>query len=190
MRQLPATLLALVLLASCASNRFEASVTRFHLGAAPAPTTVAVRALNPAEEASLSFRTLADAVSRELASAGFRTAPAEGADVLVFVGMGSQFSERTRSSPVSIGIGGATGGNVSVGGAMRVPVGGGGVTQVVTSELQLVMRRRSDNEVLWEGRASATGAGRNGQPTPALLARALLDGYPGQSGQTVRWVAK
>lgn len=190
MRPILAALAASLLVAGCASNRFEASVTRFHLGSAPAPTTVAVRALDPAEEASLSFRALADAVSRELASAGFRPAPAETADVLVLVGMGSQVGERTRSSPVSIGIGGATGGNVSVGGAMRVPVGGGGVTQVVTSELQLVMRRRSDNEVLWEGRASATGSGRTGQPGPALLARALLDGYPGRSGQTVRWVAK
>ncbi len=182
--------LLLPLLAACASSRFEASVTRFHLGAAPAGTTVAVRALAPAEEQSLAFRALADAVSRELARAGFRPAPAESADILAFVGVGSEVSERARPSPVSIGIGGATGGNVSVGGAMRIPVGKGGVTQIVSSEMQLVLRRRADNEVLWEGRARASGAGRGGEPPAALLARALLDGYPGQSGQTVRWVAK
>lgn len=183
-------LLLLPLVAACASNRFEASVTRFHLGAAPSAATVAVVPLDPAQGGSLAFRADADAVLRELVAAGFRPAPAETADVLAFLGTSSQVSERVSASPVSVGIGGATGGNVSIGGGMQVPLGRGRVTRTVASEMQLVLRRRADREVLWEGRASATQSGRSAAVNTALLARALLDGYPGQSGQTVRWVAK
>lgn len=183
------TLLLALLVAACASNRFEANVTRFHLGAAPTATTVAVRALDPAEEQTLAFRAQADAVLKQLAAAGFRPAPAETAEVLAYVGVESEAREERRRSPISIGVGGATGGNVSVGGGVSFPVGGG-MTRVVTSEMQLVLRRRADGQVLWEGRARATQSGPDAAPDAALLARALLSGYPGQSGRTVRWVAK
>ncbi|MFN7173920.1 MAG: DUF4136 domain-containing protein [Thermaurantiacus tibetensis] len=182
-------LLLALLVAACASNRFEANVTRFHLGAAPSATTVAVRALDPAEEQTLAFRAQADAVLKELAAAGFRPAPAETAEVLAYVKVESQVSERRRRSPISVGIGGATGGNVSVGGGVSFPVGGG-TSQIRDSEMQLVLRRRADGQVLWEGRARATQSGPDAGSAAALLARALLSGYPGQSGRTVRWVAK
>ncbi|WP_448582869.1 DUF4136 domain-containing protein [Thermaurantiacus sp.] len=183
-------LLLLPLLAACASSRFEARVTRFHLGAAPSATTVAVVPLDSAQAGSLAFRADADAVLPALVAAGFKPAPAETAEVLALVGSSRQVSERVASPPVSVGIGGATGGNVSVGGALRIPIGRGRVLETVASEMQLVLRRRADNEVLWEGRARATQSGQSASSSSALLARALLDGYPGKSGQTVRWVAK
>jgi hypothetical protein len=40
--------------------------------------------------------------------------------------------------------------------------------------------------VQWEGRASETLQGRNVTAAAPRLARALLTGFPGPSGQTVR----
>ncbi len=180
------------MLAACASNRFEASVTRFHLGAAPAATTVAVVPVNPALAESLAFRADADAVLKELVAIGFRPAPAATADVLAVVSVGSQVAEGLpRSSPVQVGIGGGSGGSgVSIGGGVSFPIGRTRESQRLSAEMVLTLRRRDDNEVLWEGRATSVASGRAPSVNTGLLARALLDGYPGQSGKTVRWVAK
>lgn len=189
-------LLALLLLSACASQRFEASVTRFHMTPPPTGQSVAVVPLAPDLSDSIEFRVQADAMQRELAAIGFRPAPAEAADLLAVLGVGTQVRDGVpKASPVSVGIGmggssGGSGGRVGVGGSVAFPVGGNRSTQILTSEMQLSLRRRVDNEILWEGRAVTTAQGSNPGTNPDLLARALLSGYPGPSGKTVRWVAK
>ena len=196
MARLLLPLLGLLLLSACASNRFEAKVTRFHMTPPPRGQTVAVVPLAPDLVDSLEFRSQAASVERELAKAGFPAAPAETADLLAVLGLGTQLSEGVRrSSPVTVGIGGGTGGGGSgswggVGGSVAFPVGGNRTSQVLSAEMRLSLRRRADNEVLWEGRATASAQGSAPPVDPDLLARALLDGFPGPSGKTVRWVAK
>jgi hypothetical protein len=183
---------ALLLLASCASSRFEASVTRFHLQPPALRSTVAVLPVNPAVAASLAFQTDAQAVAQELLKAGFPSAPPESADLLATVGIGTSVTEGlSRQSPVSVGIGGGTSsGNVGIGGSMQFPVGQGRSTTAIRTEMTLSLRRRVDGAVVWEGRASTSATGTPAPQTTALLARALLSGFPGPSGTTVRWVEK
>jgi hypothetical protein len=183
---------ALLVLASCAANRFEASVTRFHLQP-PAPrSTVAVVPLNPAQAGSLAFQTDAQAVAQELLKAGFPAAPEDSADLVAVVGIATSVTEGiARQSPVTVGVGGGTStGNVGIGGSMQFPLGQGRSSTAVRTELTLALRRRADQTVLWEGRASTTASGTPAPQTIALLTRALMADFPGPSGATVRWVAK
>jgi hypothetical protein len=192
MLRLAPLLAAALLVAGCASNRFEAQVTRFHQ-APPAPgQSVAVVPLATGADASLEFRSQAAAVEAELMGAGFGLAPASSADLLAVLGVGQSFSEgMPRRSPVSVGIGGGTGGgNVGVGGSVAFPVGQPRGNQILRTEMTLALKRRADGQALWEGRAATTAEGRAPAPNYPLLARALLSGFPGPSGQTVRWVEK
>jgi hypothetical protein len=92
--------------------------------------------------------------------------------------------------PVTIGIGGGTyGGNVGVGGDASFGIGGGHA-ELVDTELAVQLRRRSDNSVVWEGRAvteGLIGSGKAEQPgfTAHKLAAALFKGFPGESGITI-----
>jgi hypothetical protein len=189
-------LCALVLLSACASSRFEANVTRFHMTPPPLGQSVAVVPAAPALADSLEFRAQATAVERQLVAAGFRLAPYEQADLLAVLDVGATMTEGPpRSPPVTVGIGGGTGGGGGgswggVGGSVAFPVGGNRSSQLLMTEMRLSLKRRADQEVLWEGRASATVEGSPPAVDPDLLARALLEGYPGPSGKTVRWVAK
>ena len=60
---------------------------------------------------------------------------------------------------------------------------------MVTTELQVQIRRRSDSTMIWEGRAITQA--REGTPAaqPGMaaqkLASALIGGYPGESGRTI-----
>ena len=60
---------------------------------------------------------------------------------------------------------------------------------IVSTELQIQIRRRSDQAAIWEGRASTES--REGTPesqpraVAQKLAAALLGGYPGESGRTI-----
>ncbi|WP_448585170.1 DUF4136 domain-containing protein [Thermaurantiacus sp.] len=187
-----ALLLALLFLAACASGRFAADVTRFHVAPPPLGQTVAVVPLEPADAGSLAFRNPAAAVESELRAVGFRIAPAETAELLAVLGVRQTTREGLpRRSPITIGIGGGTGGgNVGVGGSVAFPVGTPRGREVLRSEMSLALKRRPDGETLWEGRAAATAEGRSPAVDERLLARALLSGYPGPSGRTVRWLAR
>jgi hypothetical protein len=192
MRTPAPALVVLALLAGCASGRFEASVTRFHLQPPPPGQTVAVVPVNPALAASLAVQSDARAIASELLLAGFPAAPEASADLIASFGLATSVSEGLpRQSPVSVGIGGGTAsGNVGVGGSVNFPVGGQRTSTTTRTELTLSLKRRADQQVVWEGRASTTSSGPPAPQTTVLLARAALAGFPGPSGQTVRWVAK
>ncbi|WP_448577342.1 DUF4136 domain-containing protein [Thermaurantiacus sp.] len=185
-------LLALLLLSACASSRFEANVTRFHQSPPPPGQSVAVVSSAPGLAESLEFRAQAAAVERQLAAAGFRLAPEAEADLLAVLAVGTTMTAPgRRSSPVTVGIGGGSGGSWGgVGGSVAFPVGGNRSSEVLTTDMRLSLKRRTDREILWEGRATATVEGSPPVVNPDLLARALLEGFPGPSGKTVRWVAK
>lgn len=193
-RRLGFAVAASLLAAACAtSDRFAADVTRFHLNQPIARGAVFVTPLNPADAPSLEFRTYSAAVAEQLRAAGFSPVQSGAQAELVAV---LDYGQTTREglaqrSPISIGIGGGTfGRNIGVGLGTTFGLGKGRSNDVAINMLALQLKRRSDQSVVWEGRAISEA--RAGSANAALgtaipqLARALLNGYPGPSGRTVR----
>lgn len=176
-------------LAGCATGSSDIEVTRFHLGVPIPKDRIAVVAAPGTDAQSLEFRTYADAVARELAAAGFAPGTPNAYRGVLKVEQTS-YEGPPKSSGLSIGLGGFTGGNVGVGGSVAVPVGGNRPNTMRATRLSLAIVRESDNSQIWEGRAEQalsanSPAAGGGAPVPAL-ARALLKDFPGTSGQTVK----
>jgi hypothetical protein len=191
-------LCALTLVAGCATDDISTgtSVTRFHLGQPIARAQIAVEPADPRDAGSLEFSQIAVAVGRELTRLGWTVAQGEArSEQVALVGVTQQSREAARRSGLSIGIGGGTGsygrgGGVGVGGGVTVPVGGRGANQVVATQLNVRIQRRSDATVAWEGRAETEA--RAGTPLATKsgaadrLAWALFRDFPGESGRTIR----
>ena len=171
------------------------AVTRFHLGQQIARGEIAVEPADPAQANSLEFAQSAAAVERELARLGWsvRSGNARSEQVaLLRVEQRARLGAR-RGSGISVGVGGGTGGyrsGVGVGVGATIPVGSGGAREIVTTEMNLRIQRRSDATVAWEGRAELEA--RTDSPlaqrsaAAARLAEALFRDFPGESGRTIR----
>ncbi len=185
-----AALSTLALLAACASGPQGAEVTRFHLGAPIARSTVALVPADPQAANSLEYRSYADAVARELTAQSFIVTDNQaGAAYAGQLGVEQTARPGSRRGGFSIGIGGGSFGNGGgVGGGVSVPIASARPTDIRTTTLRLQLKRRSDNSVIWEGRASSEAQGPAGDASRAVpaLAKALLDGFPGPANQTVR----
>lgn len=189
------------LLSACASTSggggvsTAIDVTRFHLGQQIARGEIAVEPVNPAQAGSLEFTRYAAAVSRQLTALGWQVVPGNTRSeqvALIRVDQGTRAQLANRPA-LSIGIGGGTGGyggGVGVGGGVTVPVGGRGANEVIVTELGVRLQRRSDGTAIWEGRAQQEA--RAGTTFAAAgnaverLAPALFQGFPGESGRTIR----
>jgi hypothetical protein len=182
---------AVLALAGCATTP-SSRVTRFHLGQPIARGDIAVEPLVPADRDSLEFQTYASIVGAELVRNGFTEAPGlkQSEQVAVLsVERGSR-EALSRSSPVSVGLGGSTGGYGSgVGLGISFPIGKRRSGEIVVTRLSVQIKRRSEGTVIWEGRAeSAAEAGSSGaEPagTVRTLATALFKDFPGISGRTI-----
>jgi Domain of unknown function (DUF4136) len=139
----------------------------------------------PAKAAtSLEQSTYDAAVSRELAGMGFA---AEGDARYTYTAEVTKDVRRdpVRRSPVTIGIGGGTGGwggSFGIGGSFGVGTPRGRDTTVTTLFVQL--RDRATGKTVWEGRAEAESAAPGGERIERLAA-ALFRDFPGQSGRTI-----
>jgi hypothetical protein len=192
-RSLPraaAAALVLLSLGACATRTAPVEVTRFHLGQAIERGGAFIEPAPGGDAGSLEYQTYAAAVSRELARIGFPTADNIATSLFVAtvdVARGERAGMTQRRSPVSIGIGGGTGG---FGGGIGFGIGGGrGGGDVIVTQLSVQLKRRSDQSIVWEGRAQ-TEASENApaaQPgiAAAKLAEALFQGFPGESGRTI-----
>jgi hypothetical protein len=174
------------------SSRSAVDVTRFHLNQPVARSTIAVEPVDAADRNSLEFATYRAAVERQLGRLGWTVASGGPAEqiALIDVEQGSR-AALGRRSPVSIGVGGSTGGwNSGVGGGVSFGLGGGRSRDLVSTMLEVSIRRRSDGTVFWEGRAQAEA--RVGSPEAdsrivvEKLAEALFRDFPGESGRTIR----
>jgi len=101
---------------------------------------------------------------------------------------GDEQPQRTRS-PVSVGLGGATG-SYGSGVGMGIGINLSGPPPAMTETLLgVVIRERASGAVLWEGRASFSVRADSPLATTPLgaaeMARALFAGFPGRSGETV-----
>ena len=142
----------------------------------------------------MEFRTYASAVRQELQRIGFTdetglqtVAASEYVAVVDF----SRFARPAGAarSPVSVGVGGSTG---SYGSGIGMGIGinlSGKPKDQILSQLSVQIRRRADNQSIWEGRAMTEAKDGTPAAQPGLaaekLARALFGDYPGKSGETI-----
>lgn len=191
---LPAMLLGLAALAGCVAPVGPVEVTRFHEPATLGQLghgTIAVIAAPGADPSSLEMKTYLTAVSRQLGATGYADGAADASDQIALVRVERNYfkPDRTRG-PVSVGVGGATGGGwgSSVGMGLGFDLSGGPKDQVST-ELWVQIRNHTSDAVLWEGRSrftvNADSPLADTQLGAAKLAEALFSGFPGTSGETV-----
>lgn len=186
------------LVAGCASTgattagaASTAEVTRFHLGQNIARGEIAVEPLDPAQRGSMEFGRHAAAVEHQLTALGWTVVRGNvRSEQVAVVRVGQGTREQMRRSGLSLGIGGGvSGGGLGGGGGVTVPIGAR-PGQVVVTELAVRLQRRSDGTAIWEGRAQSEA--RAGTVTADRanavdrLAQALFQGFPGESGRTIR----
>ena len=167
-------------------------VTRYHLDVPPTRGTVMVQPVAGPKAVTPEYQLYADAVARSLAANGYAAAPDPTTSDFI---AGVSYLRATRGvlrehSPVSIGIGGGTwGGSAGLSAGATFPVGKGSSHELYVTELAVQLRRRSDNTVIWEGRAQteAVQGQPDAQPVMAAdrMAQALFKGFPGESGVTI-----
>lgn len=181
-------------LAACATAVPPVEVTRFHVGNPARTGTVAVEEMPGNPDISLEFRTYAAAVAQEWQRVGFSTVPVgASSDYVALVGFQRSFrptGQARNDRPVSVGVGGGIGSGGFSG--MGVGVGinlSGKPKDIVTSQLHVQLRRRSDSATIWEGRAYTEAKQGTPASQPGIaaqkLAGALIGGYPGESGRTI-----
>lgn len=188
-----------LLLAGCQTSVGGTSagvdVTRFHINQQIARGEIAVEPADRTMANTLQFAQIAAPVERELRRLGWpvlqNNARSEQVAVVTFH-QGSRVAAANRPA-VSVGVGGGTGGwnsGVGVGVGATIPVGSGSANEVVVSELAVRLQRRSDATVMWEGRAQAEARAGTPLADPRAaadrLASALFQGFPGESGRTIR----
>ncbi len=184
----PLAVAAALLLAGASAAAKDIEVTRFHLGQPLAGRSITVVPPPDADASSLQYQAWAGTIAAELTRAGFKLVEAgTPAELTATPRVAAQSSTERRRSPFSIGIGGGTGGrNVGVGGGASFPVGGGSTRTLVQTSLNLQIRLAGDGTVQWEGRAAETVKQEQAGATLGRLARAMLIGFPGESGKTVK----
>lgn len=173
-------------LGGCAASIPPVSVTRFHLGKPidPAPVSVATVG-NSLERAAYDA-----AVARELARLGFAAGDASARYVFSTEIARDSRAALQRRSPVTIGIGGGTGGyGGGIGLGASFGVGGNRSSETIVTRLSVQLRERSSGTVIWEGRAETEAPASAPASQPGLaadkLAAALFKDFPGVSGRTI-----
>jgi hypothetical protein len=130
------------------------------------------------------------AVAREMQRVGYIDKVGGGSDVVAETDITTITRTAPKPSPVSVGVGGSTGSYGSgVGLGIGINLGGGPKPQVETT-LSVKIRRRTDNLVIWEGKAVQSASAKSPAAQPGIaaskLAAALFQGFPGKSGETIQ----
>lgn len=183
---------AALLLTGCVVPTGPVEVTRFNRvaeGQVYGKGSFEVMLADPAND-GLALSPYSASVAREMQRLGYVDAAIAGqSDVVAAVTVDISERKTNAGSPVSVGIGGNSGGyRAGVGLGIGLNLGGGSKTQIVTS-LSVKIRRRIDNAVIWEGRASQAAGKSSPAAQPGIaaskLASALFSGFPGNNGETV-----
>lgn len=188
-----ALLLGVAALGGCVAPVGPVEVTRFHDAAAAQQLgkgAIAVEAGPGMDPASLEFRSYAAAVGRELSRVGYQSSTTgQGGQVALLRVQRDSFQPGRDRNPVSVGVGGGTGSYGSgVGMGIGINLSGPPKDQVLT-EMHVMIRNRTTNATIWEGRATFTVRGdapvAQTQLGAAKMAEALFREFPGRSGETV-----
>lgn len=180
-------------LGGCATMVPPVEVTRFHNAVAWAPGTRYVVATETGDASpSMEWSSYRAAVERQLQLQGL-VATENAADAPLKVRIGFERSERvsgSNRSPVTIGVGGSTG---SYGSGLGLGLGfnlGGGSRAVQDLRLSVRIDDAATGQALWEGRAEAAVPTKAPAAQPSLasakLVDALFQGFPGESGRTIK----
>jgi hypothetical protein len=132
------------------------------------------------------------AVSREMQRVGYAENSAAG-DVIATVGFSAMEAEAARRrSPVSVGVGGSTGGyrsGVGLGVGLDLTSLLNKPKARILTELSVRITRRGDDLVIWEGKAVQESSAGTPAAQPGIaaskLAEALFKDFPGKSGETI-----
>lgn len=188
-----AALLVPMMLAGCQTAVAPVEVTRFHMGDQTGRGSIAVEPLSLSDESSIEYRTYAAAVGRELQRIGFtEQSVASNSQFIANVSYmrGARDTLGGGRSPVSVGVGGATG---SYGSGVGLGIGinlSGPPKPVIVTQLNVQIRRHADRNVIWEGRAVTEAKEGSAAAQPGMaaskLAQALFKDFPGVSGQTIK----
>jgi Domain of unknown function (DUF4136) len=186
-------LLALPLaLSACMIPTGPVEVTRFNRaaeGVVYGKGSFLVTTADAAAGDSLKLSPYLAAVGREMARVGY-TQALDAGDVVAEVSVNRVEFRGSGRSPVSVGVGGSTGSYGSgIGMGVGINLNALGDQRGVETTLNVRILRRSDNLVIWEGRASQRGGANSPAAQPGIaaskLAEALFNDFPGESGKTV-----
>ena len=182
---------ALLALSGCVVPTGPVEVTRFNRaaeGVVYGSGTYSVSVAGDSASQSLSASPYLAAVAREMQRVGYKERPA-ASDVTAEISVGTA-DIRPQRNPVSVGVGGSAGSYGSgVGLGVGIDLSGRSKWQVETT-LAVRILRRSNNLVIWEGKASQTAKAGSPAAQPGIaaskLAAALFQDFPGVSGETIR----
>jgi hypothetical protein len=192
-----------LLLAGCATPTGPVEVTRFNrtsdgIQYGSGSFNIGTVTENGAT-AGISSSPYQAAVGREMQRIGYSDAGAATAsasavsDVVANIAITvSDLGTQQSRSPVSVGVGGSTGGyrsGVGVGVGLDLTSLLSKPKSRILTELSVKLVRRSDNKVIWEGKAAqeatAGTPAAQGGIAASKLAEALFRNFPGVSGETI-----
>ena len=188
-----APVFALISLTACVVPTGPVEVTRFNRAAEGVVYGTGTYSVEVAGDSAtvqgLAASPYLAAVAREMQRVGYAERIGMS-DVIAEIRVTSERYEPQRRSPVSVGVGGSTGSYGSgVGLGVGINLGGGPKAQVQTM-LAVRIIRRSDNLVLWEGKAVQVAKAGSPAAQPGIaaskLAAAMFKDFPGVSGETIR----
>lgn len=192
-RTLFATAALALSLSACMVPTGPVEVTRFHRAAEGVVYGNGSYIVTPAGDAKagdgLTLSPYLAAVAREMQRVGY-SEKLDSSDVIAEVNVDVRKSTAPQHSPVSVGVGGSTGSYGSgLGVGFGVDLGALGNKDKVETTLNVRLIRRSDNLVIWEGKAQQSAGATSPAAQPGIaaskLASALFKDFPGESGQTV-----
>jgi hypothetical protein len=179
-------------LSACAVPTGPVEVTRFNRAAEGVTYGAGKYIVTPApsigKNDELMLSPYLAAVGREMQRLGYKEG-LDNRDIRAEIAVDRRESKSAERGPVSVGVGGSTGGYRSgVGLGIGINLGGGQGSRVETI-LSVRMIRSVDNLVIWEGRASQVASAKSPAAQPGIaaskLAEALFSDFPGTSGETV-----
>ncbi|QJB69601.1 DUF4136 domain-containing protein [Parasphingorhabdus halotolerans] len=183
-------------LAACVASMPPVEVTRFHNADREPISRGSIAIGSVIDENSnrlLEQKTFEAAVMRELQRVGFTDTgnQAAASEYIARVSIDqARITAAGNRSPVSVGVGGSTG---SYGSGVGLGIGinlGGRPKDKIATELSVRIARRSNSDVIWEGRSSVEAKEGSPAAQPGLaaskLAEALFRDFPGEAGTTIR----
>ena len=179
------------LLSGCVATIPPVLVTRFHLTQPITPGGVVIEPFNPSDSQSLEFRSYAAAVAQAMAGNGLTLSESNTTPWVAAIEVTRTTRASTaKRSPVTIGIGGGTGGyGGGVGLGASFGLGSSRPSETVITRLSVRLMKRTDRSTVWEGRAETVSPANGPAAQPGLaaekLSRALFKDFPGESGKTV-----
>ncbi|MBX7497163.1 DUF4136 domain-containing protein [Qipengyuania sp. 6B39] len=187
-----AGLVATIALGGCATPPGPVEVTRFvavdqtsRLGQG----TIFIETMEGTDGDSLELAPYKAAVAAELTALGYVESDRASAGQIAQVGVGKYFREAgDRRGPVSVGVGGGTGGYRS-GVGVGLGINLGGDKDRLGTELSVRITDAASGTSLWEGRADFSPPENSplarGTANAQTVASALFREFPGNNGETI-----